>query len=166
MIQEKKPPQYRRTGKIKSHPAEYRAWVNMKTRCYNKNRTNYKHYGGRGIRVCDRWLGADGFDNFFNDMGPRANGMTLDRIDPEKNYSPENCRWADMHVQNINKSIVSDPYIYFDKQRGLYRVDFRSLKLPGKQFAYIGDAREYRDGVLKENNREDILSAIIIKEKK
>lgn len=76
----------------------------MLQRCYNENNTNFGHYGGRGITVCDRWLDPEnGYENFVADMGPRPEGFTLDRIDPDGDYCPENCRWADWTTQCRNQ---------------------------------------------------------------
>ena len=82
-----------------SETAVYRTWADMKTRCNNPNRKEYKYYGGRGISICKRW---EKFQNFYNDMGDRPEGLTLDRIDNDGNYEPENCRWTTYAEQNHN----------------------------------------------------------------
>lgn len=78
----------------------YRSWQAMLTRCTNSNRAQFKDYGGRGIKVCERWLK---FENFLADMGERPDGTTLDRF-PNKDgdYEPGNCRWASRVEQNRN----------------------------------------------------------------
>lgn len=81
---------------------EYYTWMSMKNRCLNPKHEHYKRYGGRGIKICDRWLGN--FDLFLKDMGVRPQGKYLDRIDPDGDYSPQNCRWATMLEQNRNRS--------------------------------------------------------------
>lgn len=78
----------------------------MKTRCYSPNSVTYKSHGARGIEVCDRWLGPDGLQNFIMDMGPRPDGTSLDRINNDGNYEPENCRWATRIEQRFNQSDV------------------------------------------------------------
>ncbi len=85
----------------KCHTSEYSTWQNMKARCLNINNTGYKYYGGRGIKVCDRWLK---FENFFEDMGLKPKPeLTLERVNNEKGYSPENCIWATKKVQANNR---------------------------------------------------------------
>lgn len=78
----------------------YSTWVCMLQRCNNPKYTYYSHYGGRGIKVCKRWMQ---FDNFLTDMGIRPNGLTLERIDNSKGYFKENCKWASMTEQARNK---------------------------------------------------------------
>ena len=85
--------------KKKSGPTpEYRTWLGMKRRCYDTKCKDFPGWGGRGISVCDRWNGS--FDAFLQDIGTRPSAKhSIDRLDPNKNYSPENCRWADQQQQ-------------------------------------------------------------------
>jgi hypothetical protein len=84
-------------------------WSNMKNRCENYKAWQYKYYGGKGVRVCERWKE---FANFVADMGERPLGTTLDRIDGSGDYSPDNCRWAtpeqQMNNHGINRWITVD----------------------------------------------------------
>jgi hypothetical protein len=83
-----------------SRSRAYRCWYNMKQRCFNPQAVSYSNYGGRGITVCERWLI---FENFYADMGDPSPGMSLDRIDPNGNYEPGNCRWATVVEQLANR---------------------------------------------------------------
>ena len=94
----------------KLYPREESSWRNMKSRCNNPNATGYKHYGGKGIKVCSRW--DDDFYSFLKDMGPRPIGKSIDRIDVNKDYTPENCKWADATEQARNTS--SNNFIEYD----------------------------------------------------
>lgn len=99
----------------------YNSWCAMKERCTNPKNKSYKDYGGRGIKVCDRWLNS--FENFLADMGERAKGMTLDRYpDINGNYEPGNCRWATAEEQGRNK-------------RGNIIVEHKNQRMPLAEFA-------------------------------
>lgn len=79
----------------------YVSWFSMRGRCLNDKRKDFKYYGGKGIKICNRW---DKFENFLEDMGERPNGKSLDRIDNNKGYNKENCKWADEKEQKSNMS--------------------------------------------------------------
>jgi hypothetical protein len=79
----------------------YKVWTGMRQRCNNPRSAKFDIYGGRGIKVCQRW--EQSFQNFIDDMGERPDGKTLDRINPDGNYEPGNCRWADIEEQNNNR---------------------------------------------------------------
>lgn len=82
-------------------PGWYRSYNAMKQRCLDAKSTSFANYGGRGIRICDRWL-KDPL-TFYEDMGDRPEGQTIDRIDVNGNYEPGNCRWADAETQRANQ---------------------------------------------------------------
>lgn len=91
-------------GRLRDMP-EYTAWTNMKTRCTNPKSSHYADYGGRGIAICDRWLNS--FGAFLDDMGQRPSSRhSVDRIDLNRGYCPENCRWAIVEQQVRNRRMT------------------------------------------------------------
>lgn len=99
-------------GLADKHPL-YSIWKNMRSRCNNKNRSCYKYYGGRGIKICHEW---DDFTVFLKDMGPSyKKGLTLERVRNEEGYSKENCKWATDEEQRSNKR--NSVYFYYNGVR-------------------------------------------------
>lgn len=97
---------------------EYRVWTGMLARCSNDALKSYPRYGGRGIKVCDRW--QEDFKNFYDDMGPRPSEIhSIDRVDNDGNYEPGNCRWATQAEQCANKSEPSRDNRYFWKEEDI-----------------------------------------------
>lgn len=110
---------------------EYKAWENMKQRCNNPNYIKPQNYSGRGITVCEEWV--NDYDQFFKDMGKRPEGTSLDRIDNDKGYSPNNCRWADIYTQNNNLRSNTGEW----KNRRYYIYTGVSLANSGKYYVNI-----------------------------
>lgn len=125
----------------------YKSWQSMKQRCLNIKNHKYPIYGGRGIKICDRWLNS--FENFLEDMGDRPKGRTLDRIDNNGNYEPENCRWSTLTQQNRNRSISK-----LDEEKiKQIKVLFKENKLTQKEIGKIFGVNRATISLIKNKKR-------------
>ena len=128
----------------------YQTWASMKQRCNNPNNKHYKDYGGRGIGICKEWVQ---FINFYKDMGEPLDSMSLDRIDNNKGYFKDNCRWATNIIQGRNQRTRKDNRtgvrgVYFrnDTKKNKWRV---KITVNGKEISLgsyktLEEAKEIR----------------------
>ncbi len=138
-----------------SHSVEYSIYRGMLNRCSNKNNKKYPIYGGRGIKVCERWSGPYGFHRFYEDMGVRPKNKSIDRIDVNGNYCPENCRWADSWTQTDNRRIKrkysKQVGVTYNKSLGLWCATLNVHKRH-----YVKYTKTERDAILARKKFEEL----------
>lgn len=150
-------PEYRPYHLPKDIPREgaYESYHCMVQRCTNPSNSGYPRYGGRGIKICDRWLGKSGYENFYKDMGERPKGKypsgrplySLDRIDVNGDYCPENCRWATASVQSKNRRPI--PFSN-NKSKGIYycpKGDFWMAYIRHKGRSYLQRCHSRKEAI-------------------
>lgn len=130
----------------------YATWVNILARCLNTSHRDYAGYGGRGITVCEEWLDVATFVAWAEATHPNISGVSVDRIDNDKGYSPDNCRWADSTTQSINKRIQKN------NTSGILGINWKTrdevwvaqLSIQNKK-KHIGQFKNIEDAILARN---------------
>lgn len=133
------------------HPL-YGIWKAMHQRCYKESATKYEYYGGRGIKVCERWTGNSGLLHFIEDMGDRPEGKSLDRIDVNGDYSPVNCQWATKSVQSFNRRDVGNSSskkagVYKFKKKKVWTGKWKAVIKVNKKVIYLGTFDTEEDAI-------------------
>jgi hypothetical protein len=138
------------------HP-EYFVWKKMHTRCTDPNHSSFKNYGGRGITVCARWSGPQGFENFLADMGPRPIGpkwqVTIERENNDLGYSPDNCVWSRHRREQFlnkrshgwNRLTAEDAAAIRVDLRRPYRIIAADYGVSSKMIGYILRGQSFRE---------------------
>ena len=166
---------YRRPYNIQTHGLYYNKYYGtynaMWARCFNPKNKAYKYYGGRGITICEEWLDITNFIAWVESTHPNIEGVSLDRIDVDGNYEPNNCRWADASTQALNKRMMKSNTsgyvgVHWDKSKDKWVASIRINNKPIKigTFLTIEEAVQARDKYILENNLPHKLSTDYKKE--
>lgn len=137
------------------YPPGYNTWVSMKSRCYNTSHGRYKDYGGRGIKVCERWI--ESFQNFIDDMGNKpGKDYSLDRIDNNGNYEPSNCRWATREQQQANTRQIKYGYPGIIKLDTLSGITWMVRKKINGSSKHLGKFKSLEEAINFKKNYDRI----------
>lgn len=157
-------------GKTYSAHRFYKKWLSIKNRCYNQNSVSYKDYGARGITVCDEWLNPINFLKWCDST--YIEGLSIDRINNDKGYSPENCRWATREIQNTNQRIRNTNTSGFAgvswervKAKWVAYICVNNINKKLGRFKTVEDAVLARDNYIIENGLPHKLSGLTKNEK-
>ena len=149
----------------------YQTWHSMLERCNNSNHKTYKDYGARGITVCEEWLDVANFVAWAEKTHPNVKGVTLDRIDNDKGYSPDNCRWTDATTQCVNQRMKSSNTsgfvgIYWHKnvKKWISVIEYQKSHINIGSFRTKEEAVQARDNYIIENKLPHKLSTDYKKE--
>jgi hypothetical protein len=155
--------------KLSNHKL-YGTWRQMVQRCYNIKAKSYANYGGRGITVCMEWQDIKNFIEWAEETHPNIEGMSLDRIDNDKGYSPENCRWVDKITQATNQSMKKNNTSgftgvswYNKDKRWVVGIMVNNVKISLGSYINIQEAVTARDNYITQNNLPHKLSTEYIK---
>ena len=168
---------HRDVGKTKTHGLSkhrfYKVWHQVVRRCTNPKDRDYKDYGGRGITVCEEWLDVRNFITWTESTHPNIGNVSLDRIDNDKGYSPENCRWADTSTQAINQRVQrsnTSGYVGIwqstNSSSWVSAITFKNNNTHLGTFKTIEEAVLARDNYILENKLPHKLSTEYVKETK
>ena len=151
----------------------YSIWYAIKRRCYNSEYKAFADYGGRGITVCEEWLDVVKFIEWCESTCPNEKGISLDRIDNDKGYSPENCRWTDVSTQNINQRMRRTNTSGFvgiswvePRLKWVSRINVEKERIWLGEYKTIEEAVQARDNYIIENNLPHKLSTDYVRETK
>ena len=149
----------------------YAIWHAIKRRCYNPNYKDFVNYGGRGITVCEEWLDVVKFIEWCDSTYPNDKGISLDRIDNDLGYSPENCRWVDKSTQSINQRMRrtnTSGYVGItwveSKLKWVSRINVEKERIWLGEYKTIEEAVQARDSYIIENNLPHKLSTDYVRE--
>jgi hypothetical protein len=148
----------------------YSIWRSMNRRCYGLNSKDYKYYGGRGITVCTEWRSAENFIEWAESTHPNIDGYSLDRIDTNKQYSPENCTWSDKTTQCVNRNIMQSNTTGYSGVRWVEKyqiytsgISFENVKYHLGSFLTKEEAVLTRDQYIVDNKLPHKLSNLYVK---